>query len=516
MNSDDIVLNLRRWKLRLPGSDSPRPQLSAGSLLIVCIMVTVTPILMFVLTLTGQHSIGSPSPETISRYTAYDELYNTPKQVQPIVKLEEHTAPHHQSFPFAVIAIWFTAALAVYTYLNPARMRVGSRGVAYEWPGGFKIWLPWDRIMEISVKRPTKLSLDTRTWMVFKGSQGELMKVNIVILEECKRKLEIAELIQSKAEPFVAEAEALDVLYGSRANSFTELWLETLNTPSARRNTAELRPGDQLNYSKYKILKRLGTGGQGSAYLATPEDQSRVVVLKEFILPGGGNLEIQRDAIARFVKEADLLASLRHPKVVRLFGHFFEDHRGYLILEHAQGVSLRELVTKEGPLDPERVRQLALEMCEILSYLHGQQPPVVHRDFTPDNLIVSPKHELTLVDFQVAQQQQASVTGVVVGKQSYIPLEQLRGQANPASDIYAMGATLYYLLTGQDPEPVARSNPTTVAENISPALCELVEALTEVEEEKRLTDLTRIKDALSNASDIGEKIKIKSADIQKI
>ncbi len=239
-------------------------------------------------------------------------------------------------------------------------------------------------------------------------------------------------------------------------------------------------------------------------------------MLKEFILPGGGNLEIQREAIERFVKEADLLAGLRHPKVVRLFGHFFEDHRGYLILEHAKGQSLRELVSLNGPLDPDRVRQLALEMCEILSYLHSRQPPVVHRDFTPDNLIVSENHELTLVDFQVAQQDPlGSVTGTVVGKQAYIPLEQLRGQSSPASDIYAMGATLFYLLTGQDPEPVARSNPATVRAQAPAELCALIESLTEVDEAARLTDVARIKELLL-AAEQGEKIKIHAKDTQTI
>ncbi len=204
-------------------------------------MALGAPIILLSLATLGSRSVSHYEPYKPPT-TQYTDYYS-PK---PPVQLPDinHTKSDYKSFPFASIAVLLFASISVFAYLNPAQMIVGKRGVAYEWTGGLKVWLPWSSIIEIAIKRPTKLSLDSRTWMVFKGAHGELMKVDVVILDECKRKLEIIDLIQNNAEPFVA-GEALDILYGSKANSFTELWLETLNTPSARRNTAELKPGDQ-------------------------------------------------------------------------------------------------------------------------------------------------------------------------------------------------------------------------------------------------------------------------------
>ena len=113
---------------------------------------------------------------------------------------------------------------------------------------------------------------------------------------------------------------------------------------------------------------------------------------------------------------------------------------------------------------------LAAQMCSILTYLHELAPPVVHRDFTPDNLILNKKGTLKLVDFNVAQQTELTTTGTVVGKHAYIPPEQFRGKPTTQSDIYALGATLFYLLTGQDPEPITASHPRAVQANTSEAL----------------------------------------------
>jgi serine/threonine protein kinase len=97
-------------------------------------------------------------------------------------------------------------------------------------------------------------------------------------------------------------------------------------------------------------------------------------------------------------------------------------------------------------------------MCEILKYLHGLTPPVVHRDFTPDNLILQPSGKLKLIDFSVAQKRKdKSATAGCAGKHAYTPPEQFRGEAEPQSDIYALGATMYFLATGVDPTPISES-----------------------------------------------------------
>src|ERR1700739_3705163 len=116
-----------------------------------------------------------------------------------------------------------------------------------------------------------------------------------------------------------------------------------------------------------------------------------------------------------------------------------------MFLEHIEGKSLRQLVLHNGPFDVIKAAKLTVQMCEILSHLHGQNPPVLHRDFTPENLILSPDGTLKLIDFNVAQKLESTATRTVVGKHSYIPPEQFRGKATVQSDIYALGACFYFL-----------------------------------------------------------------------
>ncbi len=96
--------------------------------------------------------------------------------------------------------------------------------------------------------------------------------------------------------------------------------------------------------------------------------------------------------------------------------------------------------------------------CGLLDLLHANS--IVHRDFTPDNLILNSKGQLKLIDFNVAQQIQEGSTGTIVGKHAYVPPEQFRGKATSQSDLYAFGATMFYLLTGKDPEPISQSIPS--------------------------------------------------------
>src|SRR5262249_53315395 len=160
------------------------------------------------------------------------------------------------------------------------------------------------------------------------------------------------------------------------------------------------------------------------------------------------------------------------------------------------GKSLRQLVADGGPMPLDTVRSLALQMCEILSYLHSLVPPVVHRDFTPDNLIYSSQGTLKLVDFNVAQQTDSTTTGTVVGKHAYIPPEQFGGKLTPQSDIYAMGATLHFLLTGDDPEPISQSHPIISRDEVGRDMNEVVARATAVDTSERFRDVQELRDEL--------------------
>jgi len=282
-----------------------------------------------------------------------------------------------------------------------------------------------------------------------------------------------------------------------KAPTYTKIWLDAMLAPPQRHLITALNNGVSIKNGEYLLEDKLGMGGQGSAYLARTKG-GQEVVLKETILPLYVESRIRRQALENFEHEARILGSLNHPNVVKLIDCFVEDHRGYLVLERIKGPNLAEYIAKNGPLGETHAVPLGLAMCDILSYLHGVSPPIVHRDFTPDNLILRPDGSLTLIDFTIAQQSADTATANVMGKHAYLPPEQFRGKATPQSDIYALGCTLYYLLTSENPEPLTCSHPKLVRDSVSSAMDQVVATATELEASKRFSSAMDVRHALSN------------------
>ena len=299
------------------------------------------------------------------------------------------------------------------------------------------------------------------------------------------------------------EHELSQVMLPGSGQSYTELWLQSLNQPPDRKTLEPLEPGQTLGENRFEVLRSLGVGGQGTAYLCRPLDDpsGQTVVLKETIIPIFVDGLVRRKALESFESEARLLKTLNHDGVVGLSDYFVEDHRAYLVLEHIDGLSLRSLVLQDGALPEEQVLDLALQMCEILTFLHANG--VVHRDFTPDNLILNSRGKLKLIDFNVAQQVQSGSTGTIVGKHAYLPPEQFRGKATSQSDLYAFGATIYFLLTGTDPEPISQSSPVKNNNEISAKLDQIVRRSTSLQLNKRYQAASEIALALLS-SEVGE------------
>ncbi len=284
-----------------------------------------------------------------------------------------------------------------------------------------------------------------------------------------------------------------------KEESYTELWLEALTAAPERSRLQPLEEGAYLDVGKYQILRQIAAGGQGIAYLAKPTDpRSEEVVLKEYILPVYVDVKARRYALDRFTSETTMLKSLNHPNIVKLVDFFVEDQRAYIVEEYVKGNSLRKLVENSGAMAQATVIDLALVMCDILAYLHGCSPPVVHRDFTPDNLIVDSRGRMKVIDFTVAQRGEPSAVSMVVGKQAYLPPEQFRGKATTQSDIYAFGGTLYFLLVGEDPLPLSQSRPKLIRPEIDPYLDRLVTDCTALETQQRFLRIEDVKNSLES------------------
>jgi serine/threonine-protein kinase len=207
---------------------------------------------------------------------------------------------------------------------------------------------------------------------------------------------------------------------------------------------------------RYELERRLGRGGMGEVWAARDPREKRRVALK--LLRGPAR---KRVAVARFQREIRALAGLSHPNIVTVFDFGVTDEgTWYYAMELLEGQNLRELVEKHGPLAPERLVALGVQIAGALVEAHAGG--VVHRDIKPENIFVAggPSGQAKLLDFGIAKtvstssldEEALTATGWVPGTPAYMPPEALRGDpADPRSDIYALGCTLQFALTGAPP-----------------------------------------------------------------
>jgi serine/threonine-protein kinase len=260
-----------------------------------------------------------------------------------------------------------------------------------------------------------------------------------------------------------------------------------------------LEPDAVLQGGKIKIVRQLFFGGLSAIYLCQQEKKD-LVVLKESVVPADSNDDLKLKAEELFAREAKFLMKLDHPNIVKVLDHFVEQGRNYLLLEHINGLDLRQFVIKNGAQPEYRVIEWALKLAEILQYLHAQSPAILHRDLTPDNIVLEENQFVKVIDFGAANEFIGTATGTLIGKQSYLPMEQLRGKALPQSDIYALGCTLHFLLTGQDPEPLSVSRPKALRPEISTELDDFVAACTDQDYKQRPASAAAIIELLAAKS----------------
>ena len=238
-------------------------------------------------------------------------------------------------------------------------------------------------------------------------------------------------------------------------------------------NFKELQPGTALNGGKYVIERKLGEGGFGITYTAVQRGLNRAVCIKEYFLAGrcvrntqaktvhlqGGGEDIFEKYRKAFVKEAQTLASLHHPNIVEVIDIFDENNTSYMVMPFIEGRSLQSIVDKNGPLPyPEAVNYMA-QITSAVDYIHKRN--ILHRDIKPDNIMITADYKAILIDFGSAREFQQDKTQAHTSMltHGYAPPEQYTANSRKGSytDIYAIGATLYFILTGQVPlEAAAR------------------------------------------------------------
>ncbi len=259
-------------------------------------------------------------------------------------------------------------------------------------------------------------------------------------------------------------------------------------SPAATANTSantsiggpsrSLAVGTSLQEGRYVVTKTLGEGGMGTALLATDKrTDNKLVVIKELVSDNSDPAKYQED-VRNFKREVATLAHLDHPLISYVTDSFEENSRYFMVQKYIEGENLEERMDRTNqPMQERDVLGVASEMLDILDYLAQQTPPIVHRDIKPANIIIGTRDKRAhLVDFGIARAEEAKnikrKQTSALGTPGYAPPEQYQGNADPRSDLYALGATMHHLLTNRDPRnyapfsypPVRTLNPRVSSE----------------------------------------------------
>ena len=271
----------------------------------------------------------------------------------------------------------------------------------------------------------------------------------------------------------------------------------------------------QVLQQRYQILGVLGMGGMSAVYQARDlrfPSVTKLCAVKEMI-----NLapdpQLRAMTIQNFEREANILATLSHPAVPKVYDYFSEHDRSYLVMEFVDGQDLEAyLVDHEGMLPHDTVLDWALQLCEVLVYLHGHNPPIVFRDMKPSNVMLDKIGKIRLVDFGIAKLFQTGQKGTMIGTEGYSPPEQYRGVADPRGDVYALGATIHHLLTKQDPRveppfsfherPIKSANPL-----VPDAFVEIINRALEYDVDKRWPSIADMQMAMEGLRGAPERLK---------
>jgi serine/threonine protein kinase len=251
--------------------------------------------------------------------------------------------------------------------------------------------------------------------------------------------------------------------------------------PAAADFVRSKKPGapQQVLVGRWEIVKQLGQGGMGTIYLAQDLHVSNRLCVVKRLRVDFFREEDRKQALAFFQREMTVLSSLKHPNIVVIHDYFEEDGNYFLVMEYVEGENLQHKLMDQGhPFMEFEVKEWAAKVCEVLDYLHSQRPPVIYRDLKPSNIMVDTTGDIKLVDFGIARPyaEDSDNTHVVSG--GYSPPEQYWGGADPRSDIYGLGATMYFLLTGQEPLALQTSSPREINQRVSYELDRIVQRAT--------------------------------------
>lgn len=284
----------------------------------------------------------------------------------------------------------------------------------------------------------------------------------------------------------------------------------SLSSARPRMSTGLLQARQMLG-KRYAIVRKIAQGGQSAVYLAQDtyhNDAERAIkeMSESQIEP-----EKRQQAINDFIRESHMLQSLHHPSLAKVYDLFIdENNKYYLVMEFVPGHNLEDelVLYRRAALDWEDVTRWGITLADTLSYLHSNNPPIIYRDLKPANVMLLPDGSVKLIDFGIARwlHPMRMKDTMQLGTDGYAPLEQYSSRSEPRSDLYALGASLYHLLTGRVPEPaplrMAGHNLKSIRD-YNPRTPEVVEQVINkalsLQPQERFRDAERMREALEAA-----------------
>ncbi|MBA4121090.1 MAG: protein kinase [Acidobacteria bacterium] len=333
---------------------------------------------------------------------------------------------------------------------------------------------------------------------------------SVRIMEKTEKVEETPPVVENPIQETLNSVEVQTPGKSVGAGSFTQPNIGVNDTDS--KNKTKLKPLDEgtvLN-GRYEIVRKIGGGGMGAVYLASDKNLGGVLrAVKEMVQSYIEDVQ-QEKAVNDFKRESLLLTSLDHQSIPTIYDYFFDESeaRFYLVMKYISGGDLANRLRSapEGRIDETSVTQWAIQIADVLDYLHNRQPPIIYRDLKPANIMIDGNSgRVMLIDFGIARWVNKEEKGVTaVGTMGYAPPELFSGNVEARSDIYSLGSTLFHLLTGADPQ----SNPLLIFDfqkhprprQINPQLSDQMERIlmrtVEYNADKRFANAAELRQAL--------------------
>jgi serine/threonine-protein kinase len=319
------------------------------------------------------------------------------------------------------------------------------------------------------------------------------------------------DVAEDAAQPAASEDKATGELAregGAAAPATTTV--RAGSTGGRKPTVQQLEPGAVLN-NRYEIVRRIGGGGMGAVYLAKDRhlgDAPRAV--KEMVESHLDNSQHEK-AIGDFKRESLLLTSLEHASIPTIYDYFYDDEKGrfYLVMKYISGGDFAGRLRNSpgGRIDEKTVTDWAVQVADVLDYLHKRPKPIIYRDLKPANLMIDGNTgRVMLIDFGIARWVAPQEKGVTaVGTMGYAPPELFSGKVEPASDIYSLGATMFHLLTGSDPQDnpllifdfTKNPRPRQIAPGVSTEMERILMRAVEYKPENRFRSAAELRETLA-------------------